>query len=301
MMDLWQLNVFCNVVKQRSFSKAGRVVHLSQPTVSSHIKDLEDHFGTRLVDRLARHAVPTKAGELLYSYANQLLALRDETEAAMADFLGNVKGRLTVGGSTIPGGYLLPRIIGLFATTYPKVQMTLRVADTSEIMDDIIAGHVEMGVVGALAENAQLEQVALISDELKLIVPADHKWASRKRIPIKLLVGEPMIIREPGSGTLRAFSEHLERKGYDINALNIVAEMGSTEAVRQGIKGKIGISILSEIAVADDIRSGQLNALSVEGLTLKRSFYLTTHKQRTLSPLCRTFIDFLTRELKASS
>jgi DNA-binding transcriptional LysR family regulator len=299
-MDLWQLNVFCNVVEQRSFSKAGRIVHLSQPTVSSHIKDLEDHFGTRLVDRLARQAVPTKAGDLLYGYARQILALRDQTEAVMADFLGHIKGHLIIGGSTIPGGYLLPRVIGIFANAYPSVQMTLRVADTSEIVDAIIAGKVEIGVVGALSENTQLSQVALVDDVLKLVVPADHKWASRKRISLKLLMGEPLIVREPGSGTLRAFIEHLEHKGYTMNALNVVAEMGSTEAIRQGIKSRVGISILSEIAVAEDIRSGQLKALSVEGLPLKRSFYLTTHKQRTLSPLCRTFIDFLTRELKTA-
>ena len=107
-MDLWQLNIFCKVVEQRSFSKAAQAVYLSQPTVSSHIKDLEEHFDTQLVDRLSRRATPTKAGELLYGYAKRLIALRDKTESAMADFLGSVKGRLNIGAAPFPADICCP-------------------------------------------------------------------------------------------------------------------------------------------------------------------------------------------------
>jgi DNA-binding transcriptional LysR family regulator len=113
-MDLWQLHIFCRVVERKSFSRAAEIVHLSQPTVSSHIQDLEAHFGCRLIDRLARQVVPTQAGRLLYSYARRLLALRDETETAMAQHQGRLTGNLVIGGSTIPGGYLLPGVVGLF-------------------------------------------------------------------------------------------------------------------------------------------------------------------------------------------
>jgi DNA-binding transcriptional LysR family regulator len=102
-MDLWQLNIFCRVIELKSFSRAGNAVHLSQPTISSHIKDLEDHFDCRLIDRLSKEAIPTKAGELLYSYAKRMLALRDETETALAEYNGKIRGRLVIGGSTIPG------------------------------------------------------------------------------------------------------------------------------------------------------------------------------------------------------
>lgn len=299
-MDLWQLNIFCKVIEQRSFSKAADIVYLSQPTVSSHVKDLENHFGTQLVDRMSRQAAPTKAGELLYGYAKRLLALRDKTESAMADFLGSVKGHLIVGGSTIPGGYLLPRLIGGFSSRFPEVQLTLRVADTSEILEAILKNQIELGIVGARADNKQLQQEALIEDEMKLVVPADHRWAQRKRIPIKKLLKEPYIIREPGSGTLANFTRQLNRKGFGLNDMTIVAEMGSTEAVRQGIKGHVGVSVLSEIAVADDVAAGQLKTVAVEGLNLKRNFYLTFHKQHSLSPLCRTFMDFLLKEMKKS-
>lgn len=292
-MDLWQLKIFCKVVESRSFSRAGQVIHLSQPTISSHIKDLEDHFGTRLIDRLSRQAIPTRAGELLYQYARRLMALREEAEAAMAEFLGEIKGTLTVGGSTIPGGYLLPRIIGDFARRYPAVHVVLLVGDTSEIIAHIVSGRAELGVVGAPADNKQVGQVPLMEDDLRLVVSSQHKWSRRKAVKLAELAGEPFIIRERGSGTLRSLTQILRQSGQDISAFNVVAEMGSTEAVRQAVKSKVGVSILSALCVADDVQSGHLKTLTVEGLDLKRHFYLTTHKQRSLSPLGSLFSEFV--------
>ncbi len=298
-MDLWQLKIFCKVVELKSFSRAGDSVHLSQPTVSSHIKELEEHFGTRLVDRLSRKVLPTKAGELLYDYAQQLVALRNRTEAVMAEFSGKMKGRLTIGGSTIPGGYLLPRIIGSFSSRYPEVRIALKLGDTSEILSQISTGRIEAGVVGAQSNDKLLHQIPVAEDEMRLVVPADHAWARRKTIKLKELFGEPFIVRESGSGTLRSLEQKLREKGCSVDDFSIVAEMGSTEAVRQAIKNNVGLSILSVIAVADDIQTGQLKAISIEGLSLKRRFYLTTHKQRTPSPLCATFIAFLTDQMPA--
>jgi DNA-binding transcriptional LysR family regulator len=296
-MDLWQLSVFCKVIEQRSFSKAGRMIHLSQPTISSHVKDLEDHFGTRLIDRLSRKAIPTKAGELLYQYARRMMALRDETNAAMAVFLGEIKGRLPIGGSTIPGNYLLPKVIGAFTRQHPEVSIVLQVADTSQILVEVIEGRIELAVVGAPGDPKLVAQTTLIDDELRLVVPAGHRWARRKSVAWKDLKEEPFIVRERGSGTLRSIAQRLRESGHDVGDFKIAAEMGSTEAVRQAIKGKVGVSILSAVAVADDVRSGQLKALTVEGLNLKRSFYLTTHKQRSISPLGRIFRDFLIQTL----
>ncbi len=299
-MDLWQLHIFCKVIELKSFSKAGEAVHLSQPTVSSHIKDLETHFSTRLVDRLARQTVPTKAGELLYGYAKRLIALRDKAEVAMSEVVGKVKGHLAIGGSTIPAGYLLPRLVGLFSQSYPEVRTSLIVGDSSEIMKKTVSGRIEVGIVGARSREKHLQQIRLVSDEMCLVVPKGHKWADRKKIAAKKLFEEPFIVREQGSGTLYSIQQQLQKKGFSISDFRIVAEMGSTEAVRQAIKNKVGLSILSAIAVADDVQAGLLKTLTVEELDLKRNFYLTTHKQRTPSPLCLTFIQFLKQELQSA-
>jgi len=129
---------------------------------------------------------------------------------------------------------------------------------------------------------------------MHLIIPGDHKWAKKRRIGLRALAGEPFIIRERGSGTLKSIQLSLSKIGSETEDLNIIARMGSTEAVIQGIKSKVGVSILSTIAVKEQLRYGALKALDIEGLTLKRSFYLTTHRHRTPSPLCNAFVKFLT-------
>jgi DNA-binding transcriptional LysR family regulator len=299
-MDLWQLNIFCKVIELRSFSKAGETVHLSQPTISSHIKDLENHFGCRLIDRLTREAVPTKAGELLYEYACKLIALRDETETALSQFQGKIKGHLVVGGSTIPGGYILPRIVGNFIKNYPEVSISLIIGDTEKIICDILSGVLALGVVGAKTGYKNLFQEKLIDDEMCLVVPIDHPWAEKNHINLKKLLKEPFIRRESGSGTLKSIQRSLDKKGCKIEDLNIILEMGSTEAVIQGIKSNVGVSIISTLAVCEALQAGTLKALTIDGLQLKRGFYLTKHKYRSLSPLSQAFIEFLKKELTNS-
>jgi DNA-binding transcriptional LysR family regulator len=191
---------------------------------------------------------------------------------------------------------VLPRIIGLFSKAYPDVRVALKVGDSSEIINDVLTGHIEAGFVGAKYRDKFLEQVPVMADDLRLVVPCDHPWAGLGQIRLQDLLGAPFIIREPGSGTLRSMEKQIQKKGFSIDDLNIVAEMGSTEAVRQGIKNGVGLSILSTLAVADDIQSGFLKAIHVEGLNLKRNFYLTIHRQRTPSPLCSVFIDFFKKQ-----
>jgi DNA-binding transcriptional LysR family regulator len=292
-MDLWQLNVFCKVIEYRSFSKAGRQIHLSQPTVSSHIKDLEAHFGCRLIDRLSKEALPTKAGELLYTYACRLLAIKDEAESALAQFQGAIKGTLVIGGSTIPGVYILPRLMGAFNKAYPGVTVSLSVGDTQKIIDDVLANKLEMGIVGAETKDKRIVQERLIEDQMGLVLNEDHGWAAKKRVKLSALRQEPFIVREKGSGTRESIQQSLARCGSSLEEFNIVAEMGSTEAVIQGIKGRVGVSILSSIAVAGDVQAGILRSLEIEGLDLRRNFYLTRRRQRTASPLCEAFIAFI--------
>jgi len=297
-MDLWQLHIFCRVVDCKSFSKAAEAVHLSQPTVSSHVKDLEDHFGCLLIDRLSKEAAPTQAGRLLYGYARRMLALRDEAETALAQHQGRMRGHLAIGGSTIPGGYLLPRVIGKFKVQYPQIRPSLIIADTQRIIAGVVEGAIELGVVGAESRDKNILQERLIDDHMRLIVTADHPWGTLKKILLDRLLSEPFIVRERGSGTLISIHERLKQQGRSVEELNIVAEMGSTEAVRQGIKDGIGVSILSTLAVSEDLESGALKALSVEGLNLTRGLYLTRHRQRSLSPLAQAFMEFLKKHLQ---
>lgn len=296
-MDLWQLHIFCRVIEHKSFSKAAEAVHLSQPTVSAHIKDLETHFGCPLIDRLSREAAPTQAGRLLYGYSRRMLGLRDEAESAMSQYQGRTRGRLVVGGSTIPGTYLLPRVVGRFRRRYPEVQLSLAIEATAGIVAGILEGVLELGVVGAESDDKDILQQAVMEEEMRLIVPRGHRWAKRKKIALAELWEEPYIAREAGSGTLQSLQRHIGDLGRERRELSVVAEMGSTEAVCQGIREGIGVSILSPLAVAEGITAGRLKALAVEGLDLTRRFYLTTHRRRSLSPLATAFIEELKGEM----
>jgi DNA-binding transcriptional LysR family regulator len=292
-MDLWRLEIFCRVVELKSFSRAASAVFLSQPTVSSHIKDLENHFECKLIDRLGREVVPTKGGQLLYGYATKMLALKEAAEKALGEFQGKMKGHLTIGGSTIPGGYVLPPLLGEFKEACPQVTVTLIEGDTAGIIQATLDGRVELGVVGAKARETKLQQEKIMDDEMFLIVPKGHKWAGAGRVTVEELAVEPFVMREPGSGTRKSIEQALDGLGHWSRNLNVVAEMGSTEAVRQAIKAGVGVSILSERAVADELAAGSLRKVGIKERSLKRAFYLIRRKHRTESPLCRAFVAFL--------
>lgn len=281
------------MIEQKSFSKAAKTVHITQPTVSSHIRDLEEHFGCSLIDRFSRHVMPTRAGEILYSYARKLISLRDEAETAMAEFHGTIKGKLHIGGSTIPGTYILPRMAGEFCRANPDVTISLKIGDSGKMAEDILEGFLEMAVVGAVVKDKRLVQKIFMEDEMCLIVPSGHALAGEEMISLDTLVKTPFIIREKGSGTRKSLSESLKEAGISLEDLNIVSEMGSTAAVSEGVKSGMGISILSYIAVKDLIRLGYVKIVPVQNLLLKRYFYITSYRNKTPSPLSRAFTEFL--------
>jgi DNA-binding transcriptional LysR family regulator len=292
-MDIHRLEVFCRVVDLQSFTKAAEASFLTQPTVSEHIRALEEALDEKLVDRLGREVLPTPAGKILYRYARNIIALRDEAIQALDRYKGKLSGHLLIGASTIPGTYILPEIIGLFKAQYPSIQITLKISGSGEVVERIREGALEIGMVGARWSDRRVVLEEAFSDELVLTVYPDHPWAERKSIRLEELEGEPFIMREKGSGTRMVMHQILEANGFDPARLNGMAEMGSTEAVRQGIKARIGISILSARAVAEDIQRGALATLETEGVRFLRPFYLVQRKNRQISPLGSAFLGYL--------
>jgi DNA-binding transcriptional LysR family regulator len=292
-MDLRRLEVFCKVYELKSFSRAGKACLLSQPTVSEHIRHLETHLDVRLFDRLGREVVPTRAGEILYNYARRMLNLKREARQTLARYRGKMSGDLELGGSTIPGQYILPSLIGRFREKFPNIFIKLVIADTMKIANMVLDGGLELGVVGAKIKNNKLQFKKLFYDELVLAVSPDHHWAKRSAIRLEELSHAPFIMREQGSGTRMTMLEILEQAGLDAREFKAVAEMGSTDAIRQAIKAKVGVSILSRRAIADELQFERLCHIPVQGLSLTRHFYLVTHKKRSRSPLGQAFVDYL--------
>ena len=292
-MDLHQLQIFAKIVELRSFSRAAESLHLTQPPVSEHVRLLEDEIGGRLFDRLGRETVPTKAGELLYGYALRLLALQEDARRSLDQFLGKMSGALCVGASTIPGEYVLPPLMGKFKEKYPEISISLLIQDTQRILDFLLEGKVELGVVGARIEHRALEYTELMPDELVLVVPASHPWHGRKTVTLAELAQEPLIIRERGSGSRYAMERALAEAGVKWEALRIIGEMGSTQAIKQAVKSGMGLSIISKRAVEEECHHNLLWCVRLKGLRVSRHFYIVIHRDRTRSPLCEAFLDFL--------
>ena len=292
--ELRQLEIFRKVVELESFSKAADEVFLAQASVSERIATLENMVGTRLLDRLGRRVVPTRAGELLYKHALLLLDMKRTASLEMQEFLGVSKGQINMGASTIPGEYILPGVIGLFRKKYPSVSVVLIIADTEDIHQRVLEGDLELGVVGSRLAHNSLIYHELWEDELVIVVPAEHRWAKKREVPLEALRKEPFIMREAGSGTLKIMEEYLEAsQSKGPHSLNVVAHLGTSTAVKEGIKAGLGISILSSRAIKTEVKAGMLKALKVKGLSMSRSFFLIRDKRRIASPLCQAMLDFL--------
>lgn len=292
-MDLHRLEVFCRVVELKSFTRAAEASFLSQPTVSEHLRSLEETLAVKLVDRLGREVLPTPAGRILYDYARRILRLRNEAAAAIANHGGRHGGHLWVGASTIPGTYLLPELIGRFKKRYPEVLVTIKIANSRQAAEQVIRGDCEFGVVGARWNEAVLEWEPLFADELTLVVRHDHPWAGRGEIEPAQLFEAPFIDRERESGTRKVMQEILQGHGLEVNKLRVIAEMGSTEAVRQSVKAGIGVAIISRRAIRDDLACGSLAEVAIKGVGFARPFYLVRRKKRQPSPIATLFLDFL--------
>jgi len=292
--DLRQLEVFVKVLELGSFSKAGEAVHLAQASVSERIATLENMVGAKLLDRMGRTVAPTKAGELLYRHALRLLEMKKTACLEMQDFLGVKQGEIRIGGSTIPGEYILPKVIGRFSKEYPRITVSLTVADSEEIETRVLEGEFELGVIGRKSSNKNLASHELWEDELVLALPATHRWAGKKEVLIQEVVREPFISREFGSGTLKSSEAYLQGAGLKgVDSLKVVARLGTSTAVKEGVKAGLGISILSAIALDTELKAGVLKALRLKGIPMFRHFYLIKDKRRTASPIGRSLMEFL--------
>ena len=295
-MDIRKLEVFCKVYELRSFSRAGDETYLSQPTVGGHIKSLEDHLGCRLFDRLGKEVVPTRAGDILYEHAVKIIQLREETERAISLFQGKLKGKLLVGGSTIPGDYILPALLGEFRETYPDVVTSLKVGDTKQIVDMVLDAEIEVGMVGARLEHPSVIYHVFQEDELILAAAYGNTFSQRAPLSLGDLTTIPFVLREYGSGTRITLEQALREFSFGLKKFNVVAEMGSTQAVKEAVRAGMGLSILSRRAVEDEIRFNLLVEIPVKGLAIKRHFYLVTHRSRTMFPICQAFWNFCTEK-----
>jgi len=292
-MDLRRLEIFAKVAELGSFSRAAQALSLTQPTVSEHVRALEDELGLQLLDRLGRGAAPTRAGQLLLGYAQRMLTLSREAHQALDHFQGRLAGELIIGGSTIPGEYVLPALISQFKAKQAEISIVLLIGDSRQVSEWVDEGRVELAVIGARPAQRALEARELMGDELVVVVSAEHGWAKRATVTLAELRAEPMVVRERGSGSRDALERALGGADTSLADFRLVGEMGSTEALKQAVRAGLGVALISKRAVEDECRAGFVACVKVTTMPVARAFYLVTHRERSRSPLALAFLTFL--------
>ena len=295
-IDFRHLETFCRVAEVKSFSKAADDLFITQPTVSGHILALEESLSLRLFDRKARETKLTKGGEVFLRYAIKILNSRQDLLNALSEFSQGIRGELSLGASTIPGEYLLPKLMSGFKSEHPHITLSLKIADTKEITECVLQGNVELGMIGAKLNHHSLKYERHEEDEIIVIGPSGHPLAKKRRVSFDDLSQEPWIIREEGSGTQMVIEQALRKKNRSLKQLNVVMEMGSTSSMKEGVKAGVGLAFISKKAAEEELDQGILSRIDTEGIEpIFRQFYVLSRRERTLSPMGKEFLRFLKR------
>ncbi|MCR8641731.1 selenium metabolism-associated LysR family transcriptional regulator [Paenibacillus sp. N1-5-1-14] len=295
-LTLHGLHIFYTVAEKSSFSHAATALHMTQPAVTMQIQSLEEYLGVKLFMRSTKKIELTEAGRALFPYAKRSIELIRDTEAALARYTTMVEGRLQLGASLTMAEHILPRLLGPFSQSYPNISVSMKVMNTSQIVDEVIAHHLTFGLVEAPVFHEDLHSEAILNDELKLIVPASHPLAGEEAITWDMVIQYGFVLREQGSGTRRVMEEELAHRGLDYTAMKIVMELGSTGAIKSAVEAGLGISILSESAVKHEVALGLLKVKTIEEVKFLRNFYAIC-LNKTLLPLSAvSFMGFLRNE-----
>lgn len=284
-MEIGQLRTFLAVLDHGGFSRAAAALKLTQPTVSFHIKSLEESLGVRLLDRSGGRVRATSAGETLARYAKQIDGLCSEALVKIRLSEDLEAGHLQVAASTIPGEYLLPPLLGEFRRKHPMVRIKMRVSDSEEAISALLSEEYEVAFVGSRAADRRVLYAPFADDEIVVVGPKPNPFAPKGSLTAAELAKAPLVFREQGSGTRRSLGAFAEK-----HALAGTLEMGSTEAVKRAVRNGMGLGFVGLAAVADDLAAGILSLVRVPGTPVKRSFYSARLKGSTLSAAAKAFL-----------
>ena len=289
-MDTRQLHAFCAVVERKSFSQAAERLGVTQPAVSLQVRALEERLGRRLLDRSGRRVEPTEAGRTLYRNAQRLLAIEEQLLAEVANgSSGELQGPLAVGASTGPGAHLVPLLLCEFARAHPGVHVSLSIADTHAVTEQVAARELELGVVGAFRRHRALEFEPLVRDEIVLAVPPGHALAGRD-VAVDALREETLVVMQEGAGVRHVVEDELRRAGLRLRELEPRLELGLQESVKSAVAAGYGVTFISRTAVEAELAAGTLATARVEGVEPARQIYVVRARGRTLSRAADAFL-----------
>jgi len=292
-MPDYRLHVFKIAAEKLNFTGASRELHISQPAVTQHIKQLEDHYGQALFVRGAAGLSLTASGQVLYEHALRAEAVEAELETRLRADDRVLRGTLKLAASTTIAQYLLPRWLGDFAQKHPQVRLDLRMGNTEEVGAALSAGRVELGLIEGFYAPRELKSQKFFEDEIVVVAAPSHPLAKKKRLSLADLAAAPWVLREPGSGTREVVERALKRVRINPKKLHVVLESWSSETIKGLVETGVGLGFLSRLALRHELAAEALVVLPVEGLQLRRWLQVLRPQGPPLNGLAGHFADFV--------
>lgn len=291
-MELRQLQSLVAVVKYQSFTKAAERLFISQPTISTHIRMLEEEFQTRLIIRTTKSIQVTEHGMELYECACKMLTLKDDLLKRWAEENRRI---IRLGASTIPADYILPEALPVFRRQMPDIQFHIYQSDSKRIIEGLLNGKFALGMVGMESAESAVQFVPFYRDKMVLITPAEKRFAhlQGKKEILKMIQEEPVILREQGSGSKKCMESYFETMGIVEKDLQVIARLNDQESIKKLVAGGLGISFISEKAVEYDREEGRLLVFELPGAPAARSLYLAYRKDYVMKRHVEQFMEFL--------
>lgn len=278
-----------------TFAAAAKRLFITQPALSAQIRYLEDFFGTKLVERRgkSKRTQLTKTGFLVLGYARDVVALTDKVKALVDEEEGLSEGKVTVSGGSTAGGYILPYVIGLFKQKYPQIRVILTISDTDSIIDRLVDGVVDIGVIAKSCNRDGIVSEPFVDYRLCLVVPPFYPFDNYQEVSLDQLTDYPLLVHETGTFSRRFIEERLEAVGYPISKWPNVMELSNTGVMKLMVEAGLGVAFVSHWALGNSVELGTLKVLSVKGFQAHRRYYIARNVRRSLSCSTTRLWDFL--------
>lgn len=288
-MDFKQIEAFVNVVRYKSFSKAADATFFTQPTISTHIRNLEKELGVKLLDRKSRVVEMTPQGAKFYKYAVEMINARAQAFEALSDMDENIGGILEIQTSSIPGVTFLPDLLAGFRSEHPGIQYYVSMSDTQTVVDNISERIGEIGFVGEDVTNGSIECVKVATDRSVMIAPASYPITGS--ISLSDALSYPFIWRETGSATRKTFEAAALARGLDKDEFEVAALVDDMDAIVRSVEAGLGVSIISD-RIADTL-GDRVRVVEIKDFKEDRSFYMIKLKSISLSPAAESFSQYV--------
>ena len=269
----FRLKVFQTVALRLNFTKAAEELFITQPAVSKHIRELEQQFKTTLFDRVGSRIKLTSSGDTLLHYTNQLFQVYNNLEFEMNNLSSGNSGQLRIGASTTIAQYVLPQVLAAFHQKYPDIHISLVNQNTEGIEKLLVNRSIDIGIVEGQSRSTSIKYAEFLKDEIVLVCSARNTCIKKDTITTKGLASLPILLREPGSGSLEVISYALKAAGLSLEDLNVEMQLAGTESIKSYLVNSECFAFLSIHAILDELRNNDLRIVDVKGLNIQRYFY----------------------------